>query len=165
MSSTDGADAQALTIAERERDEARSLYQSAHCHRLSLQSEVVAMRAVLKQAERERDEAREQANTLLINCESYFQDSCRMRKERDEARAEVGRLRTALLEVQTSESAAAWFSDGFHEGWKAGAEAMRERCAMEVRGKFLGTNSDLPRIEVAVRIEAALLALPIPGEP
>ena len=42
---------------------------------------------------------------------------------------EVKRLRTALLEVQTSESAPAWFADGFHDGWKAGAEAMREACA------------------------------------
>lgn len=56
-------------------------------------------------------------------------------RERDEARAEVERLRIALLEVQTSESAPAWFADGFHDGWKAGAAAMREACQQWIAHK------------------------------
>ena len=80
------------------------------------------------------------------------------RRERDEARAEVERLRTALLEVQTSESAPAWFADGFHDGWKAGAEAMREACAARI-------GSD-PALLMSLRshCESALRALPIPED-
>ena len=74
------------------------------------------------------------------------------RRERDEARAEVERLRTALLEVQTSESAPAWFADGFHDGWKAGAEAMRKAAVAWLENNYASIDAEY------------ISALPIPEE-
>lgn len=82
---------------------------------------------------RERDEARVEAKKLSESAKAAWEAECVMREQRDryhaewkQERQEVERLRTALLEVQTSESAPAWFADGFHDGYRRGAEAMRE---------------------------------------
>lgn len=140
------------------------------------------MRAMLEQVTRERDEWRDKflalnqtAGELCNACGWAFRipgEPCRCEvvKERDEARAEAERLRTALLEVQTSESAPAWFADGFHDGWKAGAEAMRARCeeiarhACSVIGKLEHTYGIMTQghIETVSRL---ILEVDIPEEP
>ncbi len=52
------------------------------------------------------------------------------RRERDEARAEVERLR---LDIATSnESFTAGYKDGVRDAYRRGAEAMREACARVV---------------------------------
>lgn len=108
----------------------------------------------------ERDEARAEVEKLSESAKAAWEAECVMREQRDryhaewkQERQEVERLRTALLEVQTSESAIAWFADGFHDGWKAGAEAMREACiGYAHKIGFHGLTVDIR-------------ALPIPEEP
>lgn len=100
-------------------------------------------------------------------------------RERDEARAEVGRLRTEVASSLAMASAEADVLRGFgcmedgdgpcgvcrecfyRHGYRRGAEAMRKRCAMWVKHNShedgLGMGSQ--------RMESALSALPIPEEP
>lgn len=76
----------------------------------------IAFQDAMEEAEAERDEARAEVERLREmrqrGCDCNDEDACRFARERDEARAEVERLK--------AERDAAY---------RAGQEAMRERCA------------------------------------
>lgn len=81
----------------------------------------------------------------------------KLTEERDEARAEVERLRAEA--APTNEHFSAGYRDGYRDGYRRGAAAMREACAAHV-GEYGNGYYGLTGAGVA----KMLRALPIPEE-
>jgi seryl-tRNA synthetase len=161
----------ALELYRRGREEARAELAEANARRADL-------RTALEWANEERDRLREQLaakHSECPDCAMYAERSGRfaeqadqLMRERDEARAEIARLKQRLQfdpggsdKIDELEDALMYVRDAAIEAYRRGAEAMREACAECVKRLShedgLGMGSQ--------RIEGAIRALPIPEEP
>lgn len=112
------------------------------------------LEAELETIKRERDKL-----AILVELSDGY------RRERDEARAEIARLRQRLQfdtggsdKIDELEDALMYVRDAAIEAYRRGAEAMRERCASAMHPII---RSMISRTDAAQTIRA----LPIPGEP
>jgi chromosome segregation ATPase len=104
----------------------------------------------LQALQQEREDARRENREVdhaacRIASESYLQDLLRAYDRLDEARAEIERLQAELLTAHRTwaERCSAW-SDGMEEAeaqrdaaYRAGQEAMRERCAALCSARYV----------------------------
>ena len=144
----------ALEWSNAERDEHKA-------KREEYAAEARSLRERLKDAYRERDEARAALADATTEwkarrCECGADDFCKIVQERDEARAEVDRLKL---------SARLWADDidAVSNAYRRGAEAMRDECIGAACGFYMGTTGFCNGDED--ELEAVLEALPIPEEP
>ena len=135
------------------------------------------MRSMLEQVTRERDEARAACPDCAMWAERsarWHDDMQRAERERDEARAEVERLRTEVASSLAMASAEADVLRGFgcmedgdgpcgvcrecfyRHGYRRGAEAMREACAVALMSDGLVLSRE--------RAANVVRALPIPED-
>lgn len=123
---------------------------------MSANAEIIAeLRRVLN----ERDEAREQLDLTKRELGRWVDREAKAVRERDEARAELSKLREdydSVLEANVGLLDGAPYVDA-RAAFRRGAEAMREACAQECREQA-HTESMLECVEY-------IRALPIPEEP
>ena len=111
---------------------------------------------------RERDDAREQLYLTKAELGRWVDRETKAVRERDEARAEVERLRVELIRAGSREcdiaacNCGTWHHQSPRAAYRRGAEAMREACARWI--------SEREGISQWV-YDDALSALPIPEEP